>query len=180
MPPLRPATIRRHLAAADAAATAQEKGDAWEELCVHVLSAVPGFTVHLRKARHVLGQLEIDIVFWNDQVAHGFKSLPDTIFVEARNWTTRVGAAEVRDFVGKMRQQGVRFGVLIAANGVTGDAADRTAAHGAIGAALQEERRVIVINRAEIEQLGNSADLVTLIKRKICELVGQGDTLPVA
>jgi hypothetical protein len=77
-----------------------------------------------------------------------------------------------------LNQQGVRFGVLIAANGIAGDAADRTAGHGVIATALTHGRRIIVITRAEIDGLASTGQLIRLIKQKIGELVVAGAAIP--
>jgi hypothetical protein len=178
MPPLSRNRLRRLLAAVDIAQTNQEKGDSWEELCDYILSCIPGFEIRLRNTQHVLDRFELDIAVWNDQRANGLRTLPDVIFVEAKNWASPVGAAEVAAFFVKLQQQGVRFGILIAANGVTGDATDRTAARGTISVALHDERRIIVMDRSEIAALTSTASLIALIKLKICQLVAGADMLP--
>lgn len=139
---------------------------------------IPGFSVSSTNREHVLDLHEIDIAMWNDQVPSGLKSLPDVIFVEAKNWSSAVDANAIRAFDSKLNQQGVRFGVLIAANGITGDAADRTAGHGVIATALTQGRRIIVLTRAEIEALASTGQLIRLIKQKICELVVAGAAIP--
>ena len=49
--------------------------------------------------------------------------------IECKNWSNPVGSMEVSWFITKIRDRGLDFGVLVAANGVTGDARDKTAAH---------------------------------------------------
>jgi hypothetical protein len=63
-------------------------------------------------------------------------------------------------------------------NGVTGDAADGKEAHHLISVALIKKIRLIVITRAEIEKLTHTDELVTLIRRKVCQLVVSGTVWP--
>lgn len=177
MPPLRRAELRTLLRRVDRAKTNQAKGRAWENIGAYLFNCIPGFSVSSTNRQHVLDLHEIDIAMWNDQVPTGLKSLPDVVFVEAKNWSTAVDANAIRAFDSKLNQQGVRFGVLIAANGITGDAADRTAGHGVIATALTQGRRIIVITRMEIEALTSTRQLIRLVKQKICELVVAGATV---
>ena len=65
----------------------------------------------------------------------------------------------------------------VAANGITGNAVGKTAAHDVISAALSEGRQFVVITRQEIENLTLSAELVELIQSKLCELAVSGTLL---
>jgi hypothetical protein len=65
----------------------------------------------------------------------------------------------------------------VAANGITGNAGDRTAAHDAVRMALAVDGiRIIVITRAEIEALASGADLIELMKHRLCELTVAGSS----
>jgi hypothetical protein len=178
MPRLKRPQLDVLLQRVDQATTNQEKGQSWEAVGAYLFGSIPGFSVSSTNRLHVLDQYEVDIAMWNDQVPSGLKSLPDVVFVEAKNWNSAVDANAVRAFDSKLGQQGVRFGILIAANGITGDAANRIAAHGVIAAALTLGRRIIIVTRAEIDSLTSTADLVRLIKQKICELVVAGSAIP--
>lgn len=121
---------------------------------------------------------EIDVAFWNEQHPAGLRSLNAIILVECKNWSAAVGSMEVSWFLTKIRNRGLDFGILIAANGITGSAADKDAAHDVVGKALADGVRLILFARHEIEQLASSEDLVTLVKRKICQLVVTGTVWP--
>jgi len=43
------------------------------------------------------------------------------IFVECKNWSRRVGADEIRNFKGKLENNGIHAGILVAVNGVMGE-----------------------------------------------------------
>jgi hypothetical protein len=177
MPRLERKKVRALLRRVDRTQTQDAKGAAWEALGKYIFASIPGLSVSSTNREHILDQYEVDIAMWNEQLPSGLKSLPDVIFIEAKNWAGRVNAAAIRSFDSKLNQQGLTFGVLIAANGVTGDAADRTAGHGVGASALTPGRRIIVITRAEVESLASGQQLVRLIKQKICELVVAGSAI---
>jgi len=66
------------------------------------------------------------------------------------------------------------FGILIANQGVTGDAGDLDTAHNTIAMHLMQKRRIIVLTRPEINTLRNTNQLVMLIKEKLCLLAVGG------
>jgi hypothetical protein len=73
-----------------------------------------------------------------------------------------------------LKRRGQPFGILIAANGITGDSHRVNVAHEIIRVALSEGRRLVVITRREIEGLRSTEQLVELIQEKFCELVVSG------
>ncbi len=66
---------------------------------------------------------------------------------------------------------------VVAANGITGDAAQLTAANFQIAHALAEGRRILVLSRTDMESLANTDELARMLKRKICELTVTGAAL---
>ena len=85
-----------------------------------------------------------------------------------------MGSEEVSWFDSKLKRRGQPFGILIAANGITGNPEKVEAAHEIIRLALSEGRQLVVITRAEIENLRWVEDLIKLIQEKLCELVVSG------
>jgi hypothetical protein len=119
---------------------------------------------------NVFANEEIDVALFNE----GIVSLPNIILVEAKNWSTRVGSAEVAWFLNKLQNRGLDFGILVTTLGITGDAADLTAAHHTVAVALAQKRRLIVITTDEIQALAHTDQLLHLIKVKICDLAVKG------
>jgi len=155
-------------------ATTADQGRALEDLICYVFSQVPGISITRRNEMNVFHTEEIDVALWNDGYADGFFFLPNLILVECKNWSTSVGSAEVNWFDTKLRNRGLSFGVLVATNGITGDAADLTAAHSIVAAALREGRRLVVISSHELLSLTDSVQLVQLVKEKLCDLAVKG------
>jgi hypothetical protein len=168
------ATVAGHAAAAANGGTNVERGRAYEDLVCYVFSQVPGVTMTKRDEMNVFDTEEIDVAVWNDGHADGLFFLSNIILVECKNWSNAVGSAEVSWFDAKLRSRGLDFGVLIAANGITGNANDLTAAHSIVAGALRERRRLVVIRSEELLALTDSSELVKLIKEKLCELAVRG------
>jgi restriction endonuclease Mrr len=85
-----------------------------------IISAPPGLEVS--STRYSTGGEEIDLVLKNN-VDRPFWSALDSplIFVECKNWSSSVGAAELRDFEMKLLNHGplARVGFFVAPGGFT-------------------------------------------------------------
>ena len=162
--------IREFLLSTHTASTTSEKGKNLEELICYIFEKISGITVTARDENNVFHSEEIDIVFWNERRRNVLDFLPNLIFVECKNWSARTGSSEIREFDSKLRGKGLSFGIMVAANGVTGNRRDRTSAHHVIDRALSEQRRIIVLTVLEIKRLRDSRQLVRLIKEKLCQL----------
>jgi hypothetical protein len=169
--------INQFLAICDNATTKAEKGRSFEDLICYLFSKIPGISVTRRNVLNQFGSEEIDVAFWNRRNSNGLYFLHNIILVECKNWSQPLGSAEVSWFDSKLRRRAQPFGILIAANGITGNAADKTAAHDVISAALAEGRQFVVLTRQEIEDLALSIQLVELIQSKLCELAVAGTLL---
>ncbi|WP_405199085.1 restriction endonuclease [Christiangramia sp. LLG6405-1] len=164
-------TYQALLANVDAAATNNEKGERFEELCQYLLSELDGVKVEGRDA--VMNAEEIDIVLWNAQSEEVLKPFENIILVECKNWSVAVGAPALDSFISKLRRRTMKTGIFIAANGVTGDFLNGNSNNGAIEiikAALQEGIRVIILNRADLDAINSLNDLRTLIRKRYCGL----------
>jgi hypothetical protein len=162
--------VQQYLSTGDNANTTVEKGRALEDLICYIFNKISGIKVTQRNTLNQFESEEIDIAFWNKPHQNGLYFLQNIILVECKNWSRPLGSVEVSWFDSKIRRRGQPFGILVAANGITGDPADKTAAHDIISAALAEGRQFVVLTRHEIEALTLSRQLVELIQTKLCEL----------
>lgn len=174
MAPIITATVQNFVDAGLNGPTTVEQGRALEDLICYVMALVPGVAITHRNELNAFDTEEIDVAIWNDGAAEGLFFLPNIILVECKNWSNPVGSAEVNWFDTKLRNRGLTFGVLVATRGVTGQAADLTAAHSIIAAALREGRHLIVLSTDELLATVSTEDLVRLIKRKLCDLAVKG------
>jgi hypothetical protein len=170
--------VKKLLKAADQAKTPATKGKAFEDLACYLFESIPGISISHRNALNVFESEEIDVAFWNEQVTDGLKWLKAFLLVECKNWSAAVGSAEVVTFIAKLRNRGLDFGILIAANGITGSPEESNRAHHQVSLALSDKIQLIVITRSEIEGLKDGAELVRLIKRKVGQLIATGTVWP--
>ena len=186
MPTISQKVIQSYLDRGDKSKTTYDKGKALEDLICYLFEQVPGISTGTRNKLNTFKSEEIDIAFWNRLDADGFYFLPNIILVECKNWSKPVGSEEVnwfderprvadpqgvsgvrrkgtREFDSKLKRRGQSFGILVATNGITGDAQKIEAAHEIIRVALSEGRQLIVITRDEIEKFKNTEQLVKLL-----------------
>ena len=163
------------LADGDAAPTAFEKGRKLEEVIAYVFGKVPGVKFYKSNIINNAGSEEVDVAFFNGKQRGGLPFLEYFLLVECKNWSSPVGAIHVRKFATKLKHRACPYGVLVAANGITGIMQDRTAAHDAIRMALAvEDISIIVVTRNELEAWIDTSEVVDLFKLKLCELTVDG------
>lgn len=153
------------------------QGRALEEVIGYVFSKAPGVEVVANNSLNVFNTEEVDVAIWVDRNLGPFAFLPNVVLIECKNWSAAVGTAEVAYFSQRLRHRGCELGLLVAANGITGDPAQLTAANFQIAHALAEGRRILVLTRADMESLANTDELARMLKRKICELTVTGAAL---
>jgi restriction endonuclease len=166
--------INGHLQICDNGTNNHQKGKAFEDLAAYLFETIAGISLSTRNQMNVFNSEEIDIAVWNDKSRFGLHFLPDIILIECKNWSLPVSSIEISWFCQKVLSRGLDFGILIANNGITGDPSDLTAAHSIIAQHLIQKRRIIVITRQEILLLRTTAEMVALIKKKICLLTVAG------
>jgi hypothetical protein len=145
----------------------------YEDLICQLFETIDGVGLTERNTLNTRRSQEIDVAFWNDQERpSGLWFLPDRILVECKNWTQRVGSIEASWFDAKLKRRGPsgKFGILFAANGVTGDPTDHSAAKDVITHALNDGREIVVITNEDLLGLQSSDDLVQLLKVKLTRL----------
>lgn len=177
MPPFPPGQLPQLIAAVRQADTTATKGRALEDLICALFSWVSGIEIAERNALNAFATEEVDVALWNDQAPDGFRFLPYTFLVECKNWSAAVGTAEVAYFVRRCQNHGCDHGFLIAANGITGEPRQLTAAHYELATALKDGIRIVVLTLDEIEALSATEDLIRLIKRKLCQLMVSATSL---
>lgn len=166
MPDIDHAAIAARLAAGDAGNTA-EKGEALEAVVAETFCQLEGVGVIKRNVLDNAGSLEIDILLYNQRHPAGLPFLPNHLVIECKNWQAAVNSATLTVFTGKLHKFRVDFGILVAANGITGDAQDRTAAHAHLRSVYDRDGLiVIVISREELEGLRTTEDLGEIIRAK--------------
>ena len=163
--------LARLLAACDDAESSAEKGNALQELAEFMFGAVDGFEALRGKRFNAFGSDEIDLPCYQDPAVSGAHFIDAFFLVECKNRADPIPAGEVDWFIGKLERRSQTFGIMLALNGISGNPQGPTAAHQIVAAALQRGVKLIVITRADLEQLGQPSDMVHLIKTKLGELL---------
>jgi len=159
--------VRTLLRIADTTNVADTRGRAFEILCCYLLGSVPGLRVVARDEVDFFESEEIDLMVTNDHDPDGLWFLnPRFILVECKNWSRPVGSQEVAWFDRKLQDRHIDFGILVAANGITGIPNLLMSANHVIADALRDGREIIVVTRREMEAVTSSDDIVELLKDK--------------
>jgi len=162
---LQPAVIRRYLADAGAAAASDAKGKLYEELVRYLFEAVPGCIAE-RNLTNVFRTEQIDVAVGNARPGDGLWLLPHVILVECKHWDKPVDSSTVGYFMNILAGRGIELGVLVAANGITGDRDDLTSAHALGLHGSPRTVKVVVITTEDIASLQSVDDLVELLHRR--------------
>lgn len=167
MKPINQLRVQKLLRIADTTSVGDTRGRAFEILCCYLLGSVPGLRVVGRDEVDLFESEEIDLMVTNDHNPDGLWFLnPRFILVECKNWSRPVGSQEVAWFDRKLHDRHIDFGILVAANGITGVANLLTSANHVIVDALRDGREIIVVTRREMEVITSSDDIVELLKDK--------------
>lgn len=168
-----PVEIKRLLDKAASSTTTDARGKAYEELAVYLFEAIPGcYTEH-----DVISEFQseqVDVAVGNDKHSDGVPILPYVMLVECKDWSQPVTSTVVGYFVNILANRSVELGILIAANGITGDRRSFTNAHALGPPGMARGIKVLVITTAEIARLTCTADLVELLKRRFLHAVATG------
>lgn len=168
---------RRIQAALRRVANAQsvnDKGRALEDFVCLLFPLLPGIEIAERNTLNAFATEEVDVALWNARHQRGLHFLPNIILVECKNWSRPVGSQEVSYFINRLEQRGCDHGILFAANGITGVAADLTRAHFEVATALARGVRVLILTPDDVARLATTQELIDLMKKKILQLVVAG------
>ena len=170
-----PAVIQQYFAIVDNPPNHAAKGKAFEDLACYLLNGIPGLTITARNEMNTFATEEIDVACKNDNDPTGLGTLADFFIVECKGWADAVNSEQVSWFLTKIRHRGVRFGILIAANGITGEPEHLSRAHYLVGVEMAIFGiKMVIVTRAEIEQLARGEDFAKLLIQKVCTLHASG------
>jgi hypothetical protein len=175
MPAYNLAVIQGYLAIVDNPPGNAEKGKALEDLACYLFSGIPGIKVTARNEMNTFATEEIDVACKNENDPAGLGALADFFLVECKGWRDAVNSEQVSWFLTKIRHRGVRFGVLIAANGITGEPEHLSRANFLVAVEMATFGiKMVIVTRAEIEALTSGEDFAQLIIQKVCTLHASG------
>jgi hypothetical protein len=153
--------------------TTTARGRAFEQLFCYLLLEVPGLSVQTDTVNPFHSE-EIDIAVANRGDASSLACFPNLLLVEAKNWKEPVDSSSVGVFIQKLTERHIDLGILVAANGVTGDAKSLQAAYHKAAAAQTLGHRVLLITFDDILSLRTAADFTDLLVRRLLGLIASG------
>lgn len=159
---------------ADAAQTTHEKGRLLEDLIEYILSNIDGIENIERDVLNTFASEEVDVAAYNNKSDRGLPFVPFVFLVECKNWSKAVGSDEIAWFLTKLRNRACEFGILVAANGISGDPSFINHSQHTLSHALHDGIKILVVTRVELERLQSSAEFVSLLKTKLCRLTVAG------
>lgn len=157
----------------DRSLSQKARGDALEDLICYLLGELPGIMLR-RNSLDFFKSMEIDITVANAGIAQWMKVFPGTFLVECKNWDDPVGSSVVRDFAGKLRNKSVSAGIIVAANGITGDPESRTAAYQVVTVEQSHGRRIMVVELDDVRSLETTDEFENLLVNAHLTVVGSG------
>ena len=162
--------IRDFLQRSDVEQDSMKKGRLLEDLICYLFEDIPGITITIRNELDAFRAGEIDVAFFNEKHPDGLFFVDHFVLVECKNWSDPVGSSEVAWFDRKLQDRGLKEGILVALNGITGDPTRLSSAQNIVAGALRAGRRIVLITRKEIEAIERTDQIVHLLKRKLLTL----------
>lgn len=113
---------------------------------------------------------EVDIVVANRQEGW-LKVYPPYFLVECKNWENPVDSQSVSSFVSKVRTRGAELGILVAANGITGDPNDQTSAYNIIQNEQSQQHRIILVTLDQLRGVKTTDDFEIVLRDRFLATV---------
>jgi hypothetical protein len=157
----------------DGSLSTTARGRAFEKLFAYLLSAVPSVVLQMDTVNFAKGD-EIDIAVAHNPFRSGLGCFPSLFLVEAKNWHAPVDSPSIAVFIDKLRDRHVELGILVAANGVTGDPQDRQAAYQKASSAQTSGTRLILVTLDDILRLSTPDQFTTLLVKRVLGLAASG------
>ncbi|WP_225731100.1 restriction endonuclease [Nocardia sp. JCM 34519.1] len=173
MTELDPAIVRHYLDVARTAPDTDTQGKALEALAFYLFECIPGCLAERNGVSHFRSE-QIDVGVCNGKHQDGLHALPHVILVECKDWSQPVDSSTLGYFINILDNRRVEAGILIAANGITGEARDHTYAHSLGVSALARGIKVLVITTEEIQKLTCTSEFVELLLRRFLSAYMRG------
>lgn len=155
------------IAQVETASTNQDKGRSLEDLASLLFSDVPSLHCKYRNLNTRSSEIDLVIEYRGSKLNIPlFDELGRYCFIECKNWSSPVGVAPVRDFLGKLRKSKTQLGILFAKNGITGEGTGLDALREIQSAYDRDGTFLLVFSLADIKQVKNGADFIALLDQK--------------
>jgi hypothetical protein len=109
---------------------------------------------------------EIDIQLRNHNHEHVWADFGGVVFIECKNWSKPAGAKEIDSFKSKLERNGLKVGIFVAVNGITGSPSKLEGAWGIIKMYLQSGYKIVVLEGNDLEDIFKCADVSEKVDEK--------------
>jgi hypothetical protein len=143
---------------------------AFQELFSYLLGKVPGIRTRPNAIDPFQAE-EIDIAVANTNSTNGLACFPYVFLVECKDWDKPVDSPSVAVFIDKLMNRYVELGILVAANGITGDPRLLKAAQFKVAMAQGRGVRVLVLTLDDLCSVKTTQKLVALLVDRLLDLI---------
>lgn len=149
------------------AQTNDDKKKSLEGLAKLLLEGMPFLSFRYSNLRTASSEIDLVFRYRGFEVTTVFDELGCYFLVECKNWKEPVGAKHVRDFIGKMQSSRVKLGVLVAPEGVTGQAESADALREIHKTYDKDGLFVVVIAEEHLESVKRGENFYELLEYEI-------------
>ncbi|WP_158587853.1 restriction endonuclease [Actinomadura logoneensis] len=150
-----------------------DRGRAFEELFCYLLDQVPGLRTRRNALNHYNSE-EIDIAVANTRMSNGLACFPHLFLVECKNWSNPVDSSTIAEFIDKLENRRIELGVLVVANGVTGDPETLKSAYHKAAMAQSRGHRLIVLSLDDLLKASTTREFTELLVDRLLGVVVSG------
>ncbi len=139
-----------------------KKGQYLEQLTEIIFTSNNSLDISSRRVK--TGDEEIDLVILNKMTSAFWVALGAMFFVECKNWSTPIGAKEMRDFETKLRNHRnvTLLGFFVSINGFTSEARNHLKRIG------REDYHIVLIDKSDIKgYLNSTQNLFEWLEEKV-------------
>ncbi|HEX5734462.1 MAG TPA: restriction endonuclease [Blastocatellia bacterium] len=152
------------------AETNDEKKESLEELAKMLMEAIPFLSCKYANLRTASSEIDLVIQFNGSKGLTFFDELGRYCLIECKNWKVSVGAAQVRDFIGKLQKSRIKLGVIFAKNGISGEHGGADAVREIHAAFDTHGLYILIVAEEELRAIEIGANFYEILDSKIDHL----------
>lgn len=147
-----------------------EKKKSLEKLAEYLFGAIPFLTCKYIDLRTRSSEIDIVVECRGAGRLTIFDEFGRYFLVECKNWKKSVGAAQVRDFIGKLRKSRTKLGVILAKNGISGEHNGAEAVLEIHAAFYADGIYVLVLTEEDLRAIERGENFYEVLDKKLFNL----------
>jgi hypothetical protein len=150
-----------------AAETNDQKKKSLEALAKYLFEAIPFLACKYSNLRTASSEIDLVIQNRGSALLTFFDEVGRYFLVECKNWNSSVGAAQVRDFLGKVHKSRLILGIIFAKNGISGAHGGADALREIHSAFDKEGVCILVVSSEDLLGIEQGVSFYDLLDKKI-------------